>query len=516
MAIRSGGSSIFGRNNSGSATNIKGGSGSSTFSRSYAKPAQPAQSASERGIRVLNQGPTPKLPTAEQMLRAKVEGRSDQLFNKNDVGLYQAQPVRPDQVYANTVTGGTVYASQARDPAEMEKLRQSVNMAQENVANAGVMDPQMAKYLQAAQQSGKYSPEAIAMMQTAAQGGGPSAAQAQLQSGVDQSIRAQMAMAGAGGFNPASLRGAQMRAAEMQRTAVSDAAQLRAQEQQAAQAQYLQAAMQQEQMQRQSAMQAAGLSLEQDVASQAAKQAAINAQLQGAGQYAGLGMQRALTNAELEQQAALANQQTNLAADIATQDAMLRAQLANQQTGMQSQMFNNQLGLDAWNSQQNAQLGYAGLGADLLTSLYGGESAAAEAQRNRQFQNRMADVSWGRDLLTAVLGGASKGAGEGAVIAATKSDRNAKKNIKPNDQTMAFLNALTDNSYEYKEPSKPGRAFGRQFGPMAQDLEKTEMGKTIVVEDEEGTKGVDTSRGFLLALSGLANVHNRLKALEAK
>src|SRR6185437_14858576 len=82
---------------------------------------------------------------------------------------------------------------------------------------------------------------ALAMYQQAAQGNGPSAAQAQLQSGLDQSIQAQQAQAASarGGFG---LANAQHQAAQNQAQlagqAANNAAQLRAQEQQAAMAGY--------------------------------------------------------------------------------------------------------------------------------------------------------------------------------------------------------------------------------------------------------------------------------------
>jgi hypothetical protein len=328
-----------------------------------------------------------------------------------------------------------------------------------------------------------------------------------MQAGTDQAIRAQLAAAGSRGFNPAAMRGAQMQGAEMLQTSANQAAQLRAQEQQAAQQQFLQASLQQEQMQRQAAMQAAGLTLDQDVASQQARQAAINAQGQIAGQFAGLGTQQAISQAELLQQANLANQAAQLQASGMNQDAALRAALANQQAGLQAGMFNQQMGLDAWNAAMSQQLGRQQLGAGLLTGNLTGQTGIMNMDAARMLESSQARAK--------MIGGAMEGGAAAlpAIIAA--SDKRAKKNIKPNDQTLAFLEALTDNSYNYKEPNKPGRAPGRQYGPMAQDLEKTAMGKTAVTEDADGTKMVDSARGFLLALSGLANVHQRLKALEA-
>jgi hypothetical protein len=436
-------------------------------------------------------------------------GQKSEEFFRKPVTPYKPEEVTTKSIQFDRVNPYSVQGQEIGPVQGMDELSQAQAAAARNAQTAGQMDPRMQQFLQAAQQSGQYSPEAINMMRQAAAGKGPSAAQAQMQAGTDQAIRAQLAAAGSRGFNPAAMRGAQMQGAEMLQTSANQAAQLRAQEQQAAQQQFLQASLQQEQMQRQAAMQAAGLSLDQDVASQQARQAAINAQGQIAGQFAGLGTQQAISQAELLQQAALANQGVKMQADLANQGASLQAQQATQDAALQAAMFNEQMGLNAWQSGQNVGMGWQGMGADLLGRQTGFVMGADEAARQRNFAGRQADVAFGRQLLGSLIGAG------GAVGAAAVSDKRAKTNIKPNDQTMAFLEALTDNSYDYKEPNKPGRAPGRHYGPMAQDLEKTPMGKTIVIEDPEGNKMVDSARGFLLALSGLANVHQRLKALEA-
>jgi hypothetical protein len=117
-----------------------------------------------------------------------------------------------------------------------------------------------------------------------------------------------------------------------------------------------------------------------------------------------------------------------------------------------------------------------------------------------------------RAFLGTLLGGVMSA---GGAIAASGSDKRIKKDIEPNDSTTEFLAALTDNKYKYKDTSMRGTKEGVQYGPMAQDLVKTEMGKTAVV-DMGGYMGVDPSRAVLLALSGLSNLHNRLEKLEAK
>jgi hypothetical protein len=98
----------------------------------------------------------------------------------------------------------------------------------------------------------------------------------------------------------------------------------------------------------------------------------------------------------------------------------------------------------------------------------------------------------------------------GAMLAA--SDENLKEDIKKADfDVEEFLNSLSPKKYQYKEPKKFGE--GQQVGIMAQDLEKTDAGKMLVKETDDG-KMVDTSKAALLALASLAQINDRLKKVE--
>jgi hypothetical protein len=430
-----------------------------------AKPATPA-----------NVDPNaPKQISVTQAI-GKTAAKAGQLadtYTNKQVPLYSPQQVQAEQVKA----------ARMGVPMGAGEMNSAIRSAQSNVGQAGQLDPQVAAYLQAAQQGGQNTAQSLQYLQQAAAGQGPSAAQNQLRSGMDEAIRAQMTAAASRGFSPAAMRGAQMQGAELQQQAANQAAFLRAQEMQAAQQAYATGSLQQEQQARQAALQAGQTTLQQQVASDEAKQAAINAYLSGSGQLLQSGTQLTAAQAQLQQQAALANQ-----------EAMLKAG-----------MFNTQAGLEAQQLQQAGQLGFGGLGINALgaqfgayNSLYGGQQAA-EAR----------DAAFKQALMGGLIGaGGTLGA---AGIAA--SDRNMKKDIKVNKETRAFLNALTDNEYSYKDTRQAGTAPGKQYGPMAQDLEKTAMGKTAVIQGPDG-KMVDSSRGFLLALSGLANLNQRLAKLE--
>lgn len=69
-------------------------------------------------------------------------------------------------------------------------------------------------------------------------------------------------------------------------------------------------------------------------------------------------------------------------------------------------------------------------------------------------------------------------------------------------------------SYEYKDPSAPGAAPGRHFGPMAQDLEKTPAGKSVVETGPNGMKRINAPRLTLVNTSAIAEQQRRLDRLE--
>lgn len=101
--------------------------------------------------------------------------------------------------------------------------------------------------------------------------------------------------------------------------------------------------------------------------------------------------------------------------------------------------------------------------------------------------------------------------------ATAKSDKNSKKNIKKTDgeareKVGDFLNALDAYSFEYKN-EKDGK--GEHAGVMAQDLEKTEMGKQMVKDTPEG-KVVDFAQGFGALLASMAELNDEVKNLKKK
>jgi hypothetical protein len=102
------------------------------------------------------------------------------------------------------------------------------------------------------------------------------------------------------------------------------------------------------------------------------------------------------------------------------------------------------------------------------------------------------------------------GAGTAAVAA---SDKNAKENIKDsNGDARSLIDHLKGKLYEYKDDSN---GPGVHVGIMAQDLEKSPLGRSMVFEDN-GTKKVDFGKGFGAVLAAVAEINDKLKELDGK
>lgn len=94
------------------------------------------------------------------------------------------------------------------------------------------------------------------------------------------------------------------------------------------------------------------------------------------------------------------------------------------------------------------------------------------------------------------------------------SDVNVKQNIESGDaQLQDFLNSLNAYSYEYIDP-KYGE--GRRISPMAQEIEKTPLGKAAISTSPEGYKMVDYGKLGGTMLASLALLNHKYEELESK
>lgn len=448
-----------------------------------------------------------KADTSKTQAMIDIAGEQAQNYFNQPVERFQPTQIASRNIKAGMYNPERVTAADIGTVAGRQNFMDALAASQGRMAQAGQIDPRMQQFLERSLQQGATTQDALKMLQGAAMGTAPSAAGALMQAGTDEAIRAQMAMGASQGFNPANLRGAQAQGALMQQQAINQGAQLRAQEMAQARQAYGQLGLSADQAQQQMFANAAAQQLAASQFQDQAKQAALNAYLQGSQNLYGMDQAQAIQQAQLAQQAALANQAAGNQAGMFSVANKLAADQFNAQQAMQAQQLNNQFGQQSLNSYLAALQGFGGLGAGLLGSALGGQQGLTALEQQRQ--NAITEAR------SKMLGGGMQGGAALGAAAIAASDRNMKKNIKPNKETQAFLNALSDNEYEYKDHSLPGTQSGKNYGPMAQDLEKTAMGKTAVRETANG-KYVDSARGFLLALSGLANLNQRLSALEAK
>jgi len=93
------------------------------------------------------------------------------------------------------------------------------------------------------------------------------------------------------------------------------------------------------------------------------------------------------------------------------------------------------------------------------------------------------------------------------------SDENLKTNISPARPDIdKFLHSLGAHSYQYKHPELDGQ--GTFVSPMAQELEKTEIGKSAVIETPRG-KMVDYARLGGVNLAAVSVVHREVSQLQS-
>lgn len=199
------------------------------------------------------------------------------------------------------------------------------------------------------------------------------------------------------------------------------------------------------------------------------------------------------------------------------------------QAGMQGQLADTimkQFGIDSGTVDKrlaaiNQQAGLMGQEANMTNQAAGFLTARlqdAVARQNAQQQARLAAVSGQQqaNMTNAQLQAAQPSALDNAIrvgqVAATAyagSDINLKTNIREVPESLLpdksdvieFIDALKPYYYEYKNPEKFG--LGSRMGIMAQDLEKTKLGKDLVIDTPEG-KLVDIGKGLGVALASLS------------
>ncbi len=97
------------------------------------------------------------------------------------------------------------------------------------------------------------------------------------------------------------------------------------------------------------------------------------------------------------------------------------------------------------------------------------------------------------------------------------SDEGAKTDVADPDEddVQGFLDSVHAHQYRYKEPDMPGAGRGTFVSPMAQEIERTPLGKNFVFTDPAtGYKKVDYGKMSGTLLAGQAMLNERLNDME--
>lgn len=243
----------------------------------------------------------------------------------------------------------------------------------------------------------------------------------------------------------------------------------------------------------------APIDVSNSVAQQQLAQATNRNLAQVAGSVAGArGPNQALAmRAGLQQQAAASQ-------DAAGQSGLLRAN--EYQQAVQNKMATqNQLSQALAENQRMREAGQglraqvAGQGQALRTNAQLG-TAGLQAAANKSKADGTKDL----------IGNIASAAGQ--IFAG--SDKNIKKQIKPAklEDLMMKINA---SKFKYKQPNGESYQDGEVAGVMAQDLEKSELGDSLVSESPSG-KQVDLKKAVPVTMAAVSEIMKRIKKLEKK
>lgn len=236
---------------------------------------------------------------------------------------------------------------------------------------------------------------------------------------------------------------------------------------------------------------------------------ALLAQSQGLGPNPAMNMLNQQTGQNVAQQGALMAGQRGVGAN----PALLARQIAMQGSGIQQQAT-GQAATMAAQQQIAAQQALMGQQATMSGNALQGEAnqyGALGAQNNATIQGYLGaqDINQQETASKRRMMGGMMQAG-GSMLA--MSDERQKTNIQPANMG-SFLDSLSPQSYEYKNTSLPGTAPGPRTGVMAQDLEQSGPGQSMVQNTPQG-KMVDPGQGIGVALAALGDIHQRLKRIE--
>lgn len=262
----------------------------------------------------------------------------------------------------------------------------------------------------------------------------------------------------------------------------------------------------------------------------------LAAQLQNAQDAATRASQEGTDIAALAEQRALEaiTQGGTLAGQMRGQEFGEQAQVAEAQDALQRFNLEHLRGTDAANVDRRNAANAANLAetqriSDANATIKGENRAIAANARQTAYENDLdrrravsdalaarAQQQTERQKQKATAAGSMMGAG--ATVAAgmlSKSDERSKDVAGDTPDMDAFMEALKPLAFTYKDPASPGAAEGENVGVVAQDVEKTPVGRTMVKNTPDG-KMLDIQKGFGVILAALAALHDKIEAKEGQ
>lgn len=95
------------------------------------------------------------------------------------------------------------------------------------------------------------------------------------------------------------------------------------------------------------------------------------------------------------------------------------------------------------------------------------------------------------------------------------SDERLKTDIKSGDvAAREFMDKIKPSSFRYKDPTIPGTTEGTNLGVMAQDMQKSAIGKELVEKHPSGYLQYSIPKAVNLSLASLAYLNKRINKLE--
>ncbi len=162
-----------------------------------------------------------------------------------------------------------------------------------------------------------------------------------------------------------------------------------------------------------------------------------------------------------------------------------------------------------------------GYGMHAADQNFAGRTGYATAQNNFDYNTQLANAQLqsGKNAeqtqqQNAAIGAGASAAAAGAGLALMFSDKRAKKEIKDGrDSVGRFLKTLKPYDYEYKDKA---HGEGKKTSVMAQDLEKTSLGETLVSRHKSGLRQVDYAKALPIMLASLGHLSERIDKAEAR